>query len=71
MTVKKRAVVLKASLIATLPAALLGIGALLYDRTPDAAADLEYQVVTNRLTGHACLQFPAGDAPDGLSDLTC
>ena len=71
MAVKGRAVVLKASLIVALPALMLGIGALLYQRTPDSAGGLQYQVVTNRLTGDACLEFPHGETPAGLRDLAC
>lgn len=71
MTVRGSAVVLKASLIVTLPALVLGVGALLYQRTPDSAGGLQYQVVTNRVTGHACLEFPSGQTPPGLRDLAC
>lgn len=71
MAVKGRAVVLKASLIVMLPALLVGARMLLYRQTPDVAAGLHYEVVTNRLTGHACLEFPDGKTPPRLRDLAC
>lgn len=71
MAVRGRTVILKASLIVTLPALLLGGRALLYERTPDVAAELEYNVVTNRLTGESCLEFTVGNTPAGLRDLEC
>lgn len=71
MAVENRTVVLKASLVAVLPALWVGVGSLLYERTPDVAAGLEYEVVTNRLTGHSCLEFPGAAAPEGLKDLAC
>jgi hypothetical protein len=57
--------------IAAIPLAAWAATGALHQRIPQTAADVHYDVVINRLTGHACIEVKGRETPGSLADLAC
>lgn len=57
--------------IALIPLSVWLVTAALYDRIPQSAGTLHYDVVVNKLTGSACIEVKNEPLPKSLTELGC
>lgn len=65
------AVLWRAAIILAIPLAVWAVTEALYERIPQSAAGLNYDVVVNRITGTACIEVKNAPTPPSLADLSC
>ena len=61
----------RAAVIIAIPLLAWALTEALYQRIPQSAAGLRYDVVVNRITGHACIRVKNAPTPPSLVDLSC
>lgn len=65
------AVLWRAAVLIAIPLLVWAVTEAVYQRIPQTAAGLRYDVVVNRITGAACIQVKNAPTPPSLADLSC